>query len=69
MVERSSTGEIPHARLIARAKERADLYPTSKDISLIAKVGREMKKPRTFEIKISSRRSLNGFPVAVMIAF
>jgi len=66
--ERSSSGEQPQARLMARAKELGDLYPRSKESSLIARVGLDSKRLLTRSTSICSRTSRNVFPVVMLTA-
>lgn len=66
---RSSDGEIPHARLIARAKARGDLYPLSRDNSLIATLGAEARMLLTLSSRTLSRKSLNFSPLTALTAF
>jgi hypothetical protein len=69
MRERKSSGQEPQVRLMARAKELADLKPTAKDSSLIDTLGREATMILTRSTKISSLRSRNVFPVATRTVF
>ena len=62
-------GETPEAHRTARAKERVDLYPASKDNFLIDVLGAEARRLLTLLSKTSSRRSLNFLPVIALTAF
>lgn len=67
--ERSCSGELPHACLTVRAKERGDLHPSSEDKPLIARVGSDSKRLLTLATSNSSRSLRNVPPVASLMTF
>lgn len=54
MRARSCSGETPETRLTARAKDRGERYPTSRDSSLIATTGVVIRILCTLASKVSS---------------
>ncbi|MGB6682063.1 MAG: hypothetical protein WBH24_00305, partial [Candidatus Acidiferrum sp.] len=56
--DRRSSGDIPVAFLIARAKERGEAKPTAKETSLIAKDGFPENNSSDFATSVSRRKAL-----------
>jgi hypothetical protein len=54
---------------MARAKERGESYPISKEMLLMVRFGFERNSLLTVEIRISSRKSLKLFPALMTTAF
>jgi hypothetical protein len=55
--DRRSSGDIPLAFLIARAKERGEVNPTAYETCLIARPGQLENKSIVLVIKISRRKA------------
>jgi hypothetical protein len=56
--DRRSSGHIPVAFLMARAKERGKAKPTAKETSLIAKDGFPKNSSSDFATNVSRRKAL-----------